>query len=156
MKRLFIILLLPLCSMRLSAQNEDPIQRIYERYAGEKVSFAFNLDAGIFDGFDFDLDTDEMEQHIEGTVERVRLIHFEEYNRALRSEKEIVNELFDLGYEAVDVPRDWEDDDSQILIFRLKNQRVSPYLILIHNDRRSQDASIVILSGAITYKSEVL
>lgn len=156
MKKLFIILLLPLSSMRLSAQNDDPIQDIYERYAGEKVSFAFNLDAGLFDGFDIDLDTDEMEQHIEGTIERVRLIHFENYDRALRSEKEIVEELFKLGYEAVDVPQDWVEEDSQTLIFRLKNQKVSPYLIFIHNDRRSKDASIVILSGAITYKSEVL
>lgn len=156
MKKLLVTLLLPLCSTVLSAQDSDPIQRIYDHYSGEKISVALNLDAGFLDNFDIDIDTDEVEQHIEGSIRRVRMVHFEEYYAALHSEKEIVEELFSLGYESVDVPRDWHEKDSQLLIFRKKNQRVSPHLIVIHNNRNSEDATLLILSGSITFKSETL
>jgi len=156
MKKLLITLLLPLCSLVANAQNPDPIDRIYHRYGGEKVSIGLDLDAGFLENFDIDIDTHEVEQHMEGTIKRMRIVRFEDYYAALHSEKEIVEELLELGYESVHVPKDWHESDSQLLIFRLKGNKVSPHLIFIHNDRGSEDATILILSGSIIYKSKAL
>jgi hypothetical protein len=152
MKKLITLTLLSFCSLGLMAQS-DPMERIYDRYSGDKVSIRLNLDASIFDDFDIDIDTDEVRQQMSGTIDRVRFIRFEDFRPGLRYEKEIIEELFALGYEAAQTPRDWEDDDSQMLAFTKKGQEVSPHLIIIINDHSDREATVLIFSGAIIFKS---
>ncbi len=149
-------MLLPLCATIAQAQESDPVDRIYERHPGEKFSIGFNLNAGLFDDLEIDIDTDEVEQHIEGTFRRVRFIYFEEYDAALRSEKKIIEELFDEDYELAEVPKEWQEENSQLLIFKKKDSRVSPHLIIIVNDRDDRDVTLLILSGSIIYKTDAL
>lgn len=153
MKKLISTTLLSLFTMGVWAQDADPIDEIYRRYEGEKFSIAVNLDASIFKDFDIDIDTDDLEQRISGTVRRLRFIAFEDYRPGLRNAKEIIEDLYDLGYELATVPEDWQDEDSQILILKKKGQKVSPHLIIIANNRSEKHAAIIILSGDINFKS---
>lgn len=151
MKKLISISIFALSLSALSAQDQQLIDRIYEHYPGEKMSIALNLDMGLFKDFDIDINTEAFEQQLEGTVRRMRLIQFENYREALRSEKQIIEDLMAHEYELVPSPEDWHKGDSQLLIFRKKQQRRSPHLILIHNDRGAREARLIILSGSIIY-----
>jgi len=153
MKKRLTLAILSLCYFGGFAQNTDPVDAIYERYSGDKFSIAVNLDAGIFQDFDIDIDTDDLEQRISGTIRRLRFIGFDEYRPGLRSEKEIVEELLRNGYELAIVPSEYEDENSQMLIFKKKGQRLSPHLIIIVNDREERKANIILLSGSIEFKS---
>lgn len=153
MKKRFTIAFLTLFTLVGYAQDEDPIEDIYQRYSGDKFSIALNLDSDIFENFDIDIDTDDLEQSLSGTVRRMRFIRFDDYRPGLRHEKEIIEELYQLGYELAPQPKDWDDPNSQLLVFRKKGVEVSPHLIVIFNDRDERNASLIILSGAITFKS---
>jgi hypothetical protein len=155
MKRQLTAAIFTLFTFSGIAQNSDPIEDIYRRYEGEKFSVALNLDASIFEDFDIDIDTDDLQQRIRGTVKRVRFIGFEDYRPGLRNEKQIIEELLRLGYELADTPSEWnEDDDHQLLILKKKGKTYSPHLILIINDRNERDAVVLILSGSINFNTE--
>ena len=136
------------------AQNDDLIEYIYRRYEGEKFSVALNLDASIFQDFDIDIDTEELQQRISGTVRRLRFIGFEDYRPGLRNETQIIKDLLKQGYEIVEMPKEWDEEDSQMLILKLKGKTYSPHLIVIINDRNERDAMVIILSGSINFNTK--
>ncbi len=157
MKKLFSLTMLAFLGTGLYAQGEDPVDQIYREYQGDKVSLSLNIGGDILEDFDLDIDTDEMRQVIKGDVEKLRIIQFDDYQPALRSQKDIITKLFKAGYEYVSVENQWEiDEDSQVLIFKKAGRPRSPHLIMMINDRDDREALLLILSGDIIFKTEAL
>lgn len=152
MKKLLFLPLVLTMSLGLQAQEEDLMESIYREYSGNKFSLNINLGRDFLDNIDLDIDTDDLRQHVKGDVRRLRFIKFDDFRPALRSQKEIIQKLFNAGYEYVSVEDEWDiHEETQVLIFKKKASRKTPHLIVMINDRDDREALLIILSGELIF-----